>query len=225
MIFWLSCIGKESILETGANLTEEDTEVGFVLDFPLLERELFRQRIGVDHDREAQEGTLGALQCLDYLGRAFPHCYDQHDGSDFILIGGFTTMDEGSAHIIAAAPGTVVRVVDGNYDRCHGSLDGATVSCDGYPMIANSVIIEHEQGYRTLYWHMMNGSVAVSQGQEVLQGDILGKVGSSGYSSMPHLHFELQDEQENVIDPYGGPYSQEQSYWCAQEEPIPQFCE
>ena len=223
MIFFLSCF--EYIDDSDTQQRDIDVQSSsFLLDFPLLERSLFRQRVGVDHDRIEQEGTLGALQCVDYLGRAFPHCYDQHDGSDFILVGGFSTMDDGSAHVVAAADGKVIMAVDGHYDRCHGTLDGASVSCDGHPMIANAVIIEHNRGYRTLYWHLMKDSVQVMEGQEVLRGDILGKVGSSGYSSMPHLHFELQNENEDVIDPYSGPYSQEQSYWCTQEEPIPDYC-
>ena len=134
-------------------------------------------------------------------------------------------MDEGSPAVIAAADGIVVLARDGNYDRCHGDASSLDVSCDGHPMIANAVILEHEEGYRTLYWHLMKDSVSVEEGQRVLRGTILGKVGSSGNSSMPHLHFELQTLTEEVIDPYAGPHSQEQSYWCDQDEPIPRYCE
>lgn len=225
MIFLVACTLSHK--DTFVEKVEDSgvTELPFLLDFPLLEREKFQQRVGVDHDREEQEGILGRLECTDYQGRAFPHCYDQHEGSDFILSGGFSAMDSGSAHIIAAASGEVTLAQDGNYDRCHGSIESADVTCDGHPIRANAVIIAHPEGFQTLYWHMMKDSVVVSVGDYVERGDVLGKVGSSGYSSMPHLHFELQDTQENIIDPYAGEYSQEESYWCDQDDPLPRPCD
>jgi murein DD-endopeptidase MepM/ murein hydrolase activator NlpD len=86
-------------------------------------------------------------------------------------------------------------------------------------MNGNYVILEHEGGYRTLYWHMKTDSVAVSVGDEVFCGDPLGLVGSSGYSSAPHLHFELQDASEATIDPYAGAYSQVETWWVDQGDP------
>ncbi|MDP7112514.1 MAG: hypothetical protein QGH45_11145, partial [Myxococcota bacterium] len=48
--------------------------------------------VGFDHDPEDHDGAYQVL-CTDYDGRAFPHCYDGHDGSDFMLDGGFDAMD------------------------------------------------------------------------------------------------------------------------------------
>lgn len=205
------------------------------LALPLVERELFETVVGVDHDPVEQDGgVLGRATCLDYLGRAFPHCYDQHDGSDYILKGGFSQMDAGSATVVAAAPGVVLAVEDGHYDRCHGDLSTGDVDCDGHDMVANSVTLQHTgtdgTAWRSLYWHLMKDSVLVQVGQEVAAGQALGKVGSSGYSSMPHLHFELQQEgtgeEPLVVDPYAGPYSQDESGWCAQgdEDELPGAC-
>ncbi len=182
--------------------------------------------IGVDHDPEVHEGIYRAY-CTDYMGRSFPHCYDEHDGSDVMLDGGFPAMDAGSEEIIAAAPGTVVDTDDGHYDRCHADLGAQEVDCDGYPMLANYVILEHEGGYRTLYWHMKTDSVAVHVDQVVEAGELLGLVGSSGHSSAPHLHFELQDPAGDAIDPYAGEYSQDETWWCEQGDPdeLPGGCE
>ena len=184
--------------------------------FPLLDPALFSQKIGVDHDPEMHEGAE-ELICTDFMERHFPWCYDSHDGSDFLLEGGFEAMDAGSTPILAAASGTVVETADGNYDRCHATAQG--VVCDGNPMVGNHVILEHEGGWRTMYWHMKSGSVAVEVGQTVVCGDTLGLVGSSGNSSMPHLHFELQDSEGRVIDPYAGPASQPETWWVDQGEP------
>ena len=71
---------------------------------------------------------------------------------------------------------------------------------------------------------MKKHSVAVALGDTVEQGDLLGFVGSSGFSTMPHLHFEVETPLGDVVDPYAGPYSQEETYWCDQQDPLPGFC-
>src|SRR5688572_16798215 len=91
--------------------------------FPVADPGAISDLIGVDHDPVDHEGGLaGDATCTDYLGRTFPHCYDQHDGSDFILDGGFAAMDAGSAVVVAAWGGVVVDAEDGHYDRCHADL-------------------------------------------------------------------------------------------------------
>lgn len=214
---------------------EPAPQAPLLLSFPLPERERYDTVLGVDHDPvEQEDSVLGRATCTDYLGRSFPHCYDQHEGSDYILTGGFDAMDSGSSPILAAADGLVVSTEDGHYDRCHSDLAKGDVSCDGYEMIANHVILEHtgDDGstWRTMYWHMKSGSVAVAVGDQVAEGTLLGLVGSSGYSSMPHLHLELHQvlgaEEEAVVDPYAGPYSQSLSYWCDQggKDSLPESC-
>ena len=206
---------------------DDDAGPAMLLTMPLAEPDLFSEPVmGFDHDPEDHEGAYQVL-CSDYVGRPFPHCYDGHDGSDFLLEGGFDAMDAGSTAIIAAADGTVVRTEDGHYDHCHGDITTLEVSCDGHEMIGNSVTLEHDGGWQTLYWHMMTDTVAVEVGDDVLMGDVLGIVGSSGMSSQPHLHFELQAPDGNSVDPYSGEYSQEISYWCEQgdEDGFPGGCD
>jgi hypothetical protein len=106
--------------------------------------------------------------------------------------------------------GWVTTVVDGNYDRCHTDL--GAITCDGHPVEPNYIVIEHPDGIRSEYIHLMKDSIVVEEGQEVQCGDLLGRVGSSGYSSMPHLHFEVELDGE-WIDPYAGPFSQAESLW------------
>lgn len=170
---------------------------------------------GVDHDPAVHTG-IARYMCRDYQDRGFPWCYDEHDGSDFMLDGGFDTMDNGSARIVAAAGGVVTAVEDGHYDRCHTDLAIADVSCDGRPMRANSVTLRHADGWSTRYLHMKSGSVVPSVGDRVLCGAVLGLVGSSGYSSAPHLHFEVADAGGTVWDPFAGAFSQPESLWQAQ---------
>ncbi len=182
--------------------------------FPLPERARFvAPTVHVDHDPVVQPDTaLGRTQCTNYQGEMFPHCYDGHDGSDYPLDGGFSAMDAGSTPIVAALAGTVIAVDDGNYDRCHMDLSIGDVSCDGHPMRGNYVKLDHGEGVESWYWHMKSGSVAVTVGEAVACGQVLGLVGSSGYSSTPHLHFEVQVNGE-VVDPYAGPHSQPETWW------------
>lgn len=193
---------------------------------PLTEPHLFYQTTGFDHDPTVQETVIGRALCEDYIGRAFPYCYDEHDGSDYLLEGSFSTMDAGSTEIIAAADGTVELVHDGEYDRCHASADG-NIDCDGHEEKANSVILVHDYGMRTWYWHMKTDSVAVNEGDEVRRGDVLGLVGSSGTSSFPHLHFEVVDPNGISVDPYVDPDGPEESWWCDQGpiEGLPGTCD
>jgi murein DD-endopeptidase MepM/ murein hydrolase activator NlpD len=52
------------------------------------------------------------------------------------------------------------------------------------------VILRHKKGYETYYGHL--SSIAVKSGQKVTAGALLGRVGSSGYSTGPHLHYEVR---------------------------------
>ena len=64
------------------------------------------------------------------------------------------------------------------------------------------VIISHGNGVQTVYAHC--SQLLSSVGQSVAQGQVIGKVGSTGYSTGPHLHFEirvngvLQDPQNYI---------------------------
>jgi len=65
---------------------------------------------------------------------------------------------------------------------------------DGFRAVAgNYVILKKIDGLYAALVHLQCGSVAVSKGQHVKKGEVLGKVGHSGNSTAPHLHFQLMD--------------------------------
>ena len=91
----------------------------------------------------------------------------------------------------------------------HGAVDFSGSGIYGKPVLAvadgivvttqsltssygNYIIIAHYNGLYTLYAHGVAGSIAVSSGQKVSQGQQIMKVGSTGNSTGPHLHFEVR---------------------------------
>jgi murein DD-endopeptidase MepM/ murein hydrolase activator NlpD len=62
----------------------------------------------------------------------------------------------------------------------------------------NLVIVQHEDGFETRYAHL--SAVTVQKGDRVTAGQEVGKVGSTGYSKGPHLHFELRRDGKH-LDP------------------------
>ncbi|MFC2289355.1 peptidoglycan DD-metalloendopeptidase family protein [Treponema lecithinolyticum] len=74
-----------------------------------------------------------------------------------------------------------------------------TVAAAGYSNVyGNYVIINHGNGYQTLYAHMV--SSAVKRAQHIGQGGVIGYVGSTGYSTGAHLHFSVYKDGK-LINP------------------------
>lgn len=131
-----------------------------------------------------------------------------HGGTDFYLWPyPWLMMDSDDIQIIAAAPGVIVEKIDGNFDR-----DCAIQGTSGF----NAVFVRQDDGLTAWYLHMKNGSLTTQGvGDRVAAGDFLGLVGSSGPSSLPHLHFELRDGADAVVDPYHGACNAAPDRWIA----------
>ncbi|WP_454975970.1 M23 family metallopeptidase [Capnocytophaga bilenii] len=80
--------------------------------------------------------------------------------------------------VYAAGDGVVIRADDGS---------------SGY---GNHIRIDHGYGYVTLYGHL--SAYNVRAGQKVKRGDLIGKVGSTGRSEAPHLHYEVMKNGEHI---------------------------
>lgn len=131
--------------------------------------------------------------------------YDGHAGTD-ITLANFAVMDSGVA-VLAAAGGTVVAAHDGEFDRQKSWTASA---------VPNYVVIRHPDGLESIYLHLKKNSVAVSVGQQVRQSDVLGHVGSSGFSDIPHLHFEVRAADGTLVDPWVGECGAAASRWSQQ---------
>ncbi|GAA0095698.1 murein hydrolase activator EnvC family protein [Clostridium perfringens] len=74
--------------------------------------------------------------------------------------------------------------------------DGVVTAAEYHPAYGNMVIIDHGGGFSTLYAHA--SQLKVSVGQKVKQGQVVSLVGSTGYSTGPHAHFEIRINGQHV---------------------------
>ena len=87
---------------------------------------------------------------------------------------------------IGADYGDAIRAADG----------GVVIHSDWMGGYGNAVIIDHGNGISTLYAH--NSQLLVSEGQTVAKGQTVARCGSTGYSTGPHLHFEVRQNGSPV---------------------------
>ncbi|MEP5341249.1 MAG: M23 family metallopeptidase [Algibacter sp.] len=121
-------------------------------------------------------------------------------------VGGSTHAGNGSSNedyycfgkpLNAPGNGTVISVLNTIEDNIPGKFNRDTPE-------GNYVVIDHQNGEFSMLAHFKKGSIIVSVGDEVVKGQELGKVGNSGNSSEPHLHYQLQTEA-NPMDGVGLP--------------------
>ena len=93
-------------------------------------------------------------------------------------------------NVYAVSNGIVVSVKDGMPDQ---SPVGTITSLNMFNGDGNSVVIYFRDGY-CIYAHFKPNSIVVQLGQTINKGDLIGKVGNSGNSGAPHLHFGLHTD-------------------------------
>ena len=79
----------------------------------------------------------------------------------------------------------------------YSALDGICIKVK-YSNVSygNHIVIEHEDGYNTLYAHL--SSIEVEEGQSVKAGELIGHMGSTGNSTGNHLHFEVHKDGDRL---------------------------
>ena len=115
--------------------------------------------------------TRGAYRVSSHYGyrSASISGWSYHGGIDIVLGSGSSA----GIPVVASASGTVV------------------VANSGWRGYGHTVVIDHGNGIKTRYAHMYPGSITVRVGQKVYQGQQIGRIGSTGNSTGPHLHFEV----------------------------------
>ena len=147
-----------------------DTAFGVLRDIlGLIEQQLASVRDGVDRRQALASATPSIWPIAGWISSGFGTRRDPFTGQqDF-------------------HPGLDI---SGTYgQQVHAPADG-TVSSAGYNgSYGNQIIIDHGFGLTTRYGHL--SKIAVSVGEHVRRGQIIGDVGSTGRSTSPHLHYEV----------------------------------
>jgi len=149
-----------------------------------LQNNFLKTFLSVARDKETMMAAIPAVcpiyvSDLDRVGSGFGMRKDPID----------STMKMHKGIDIAAPTGTKV------YAAGSGKVLKITSSDDGY---GNCIVIEHGYGFVTRYAHL--SGFKIKEGDEVKKGDLIGLVGSTGRSTGPHLHYEIEKDGER-IDP------------------------
>ena len=203
---------SESIAELEANgLLAPPTESPMLISFqPCVVPAPGSEYFNVDAiSNYVDQNTGSAL--LDY--ECGSRTYNGHLGTDlYTWPFSWYVMDNDLAHVVAGAAGTIIYKHDGEYDR----------QCSwGSGLMWNAIYIQHADGSIAWYGHLKNGSLtSKGVGDVIAAGEYLGVVGSSGYSTGPHLHLEIYDASGSLVDPYAGSCNSlnASSWWASQED-------
>lgn len=179
--------GYRSVVQAGVDGSERVTKTQIFIDGELQDTEYSYETLREPVDEIVTVGTrtsyggvyIGSASSSGFLWPA-PSCHSVsspygwrssgwHNGIDLVKSGGGAL----GTPVIASKSGRVEVVQRSN---------------SGY---GNMVLIRHDNGYKTRYAHMISGSITVSVGDYVEAGQTIGKVGSTGNSTGPHLHFEV----------------------------------
>ncbi len=120
-----------------------------------------------------------------------------HKGIDLVAS---SEAGKGGDYILAFADGKVTSYVN--------NFSGTTTDMHNTASMGNYVIIDHGNGFKTRYMHMLKGSVKVRTGDVVKKGQVIGYMGNTGNSFGRHLHFDISYNTKE----YGGHLSNSRYY-------------
>lgn len=134
-----------------------------------------------------------------------PRTYDGHEGTDFGLKD--RKLMTSGVSVLAAAPGKVLRVRDAMPDAqpTQQQIDRYLSENKG---CGNGVLVDHGDGWQSIYCHLKSGSIVVKPDDAVSAGQKLAEIGQSGAAEFPHVHFGLF-HNNRTVDPFSGAYADE----------------
>lgn len=188
----LAGLDNEKRYRSLASLSDAELVTRITRNMDLLDRQLYAQSLSFDElrssagkekDKLAHIPSILPIAMADYtMSSGYGYRRDPvygsskfHEGLDF-----------------AADTGTPV----------FATADGRVEVADRKSGYGNCIDIAHGYNYLTRYAHL--SEILVKEGQEVHRGEIIGKVGSTGKSIGPHLHYEVRfkDEPQNPVNYY-----------------------
>lgn len=102
--------------------------------------------------------------------------------------------------VLAAADGTIFDLKPGTPGTCFCKALGRTIA---EKCLGNHVVMTHANGFTTTYAHLTSFSTNIAKGKIVTRGTSLGVMGSTGCSTAPHIHFQVNNLAGLLVDPFG----------------------
>jgi hypothetical protein len=142
---------------------------------------------------DAHRSTLLPLNGAPRPAQRFAIDFLQLDSEGRVFVGDGTVLSNWhfyGADVLAAGAGKVTEVVNDLPNQVPGQFP-VGIPLEQAP--GNHVIIDMGHGEFAMYAHMIPGSIVVEEGQFVRAGEKLGRLGNSGNTIVPHLHFQVMD--------------------------------
>jgi murein DD-endopeptidase MepM/ murein hydrolase activator NlpD len=158
-------------------------------------------------DIDTNIGRGGPSDTFDVVEKNAEHLEDRLRSMDFELdnqrlvmsttpkglpVNGYMTDQFGMRRFAGSTefhPGLDIAVPSGT--NVAATADGLVIYADWRNGYGNAVVIDHGHGLTTRYGHM--SAIEVKPGQQVHRGDVIGRAGSTGRSTGPHVHYEVRE--------------------------------
>jgi Peptidase family M23 len=194
--------GHQELSESGGATTVDKRSVALI--GPPLHGERY---IAADSCCDAIRHTRAALPVNGrvWVAQRYAVDWEQMDTSGHIYTGPREKLESYAIFgqpVLAVANAVVVSVIDGQPEQTPGSYPTniALDAADG-----NFIILDLGEKRYALYAHLQPGSIKVHRGDRVRLGQVLGLVGDTGNSIVPHLHFQVTDGPSSLSS-NGFPY-------------------
>ena len=181
-------VGRQEFSENGGKTTVDKQPVPII--GPPLRGERY---ISADSCCDAVRHTRAAMPINGrvWVAQRYAVDWEQTDASGRIYVGPREKLESYAIFgqpALAVADSVVVSVIDGEPEQTPGKYptDIALDKADG-----NSVILDLGNRRYAMYAHMQPGSIKVHRGEKVHLGQVIGLVGNTGNSIVPHLHFQV----------------------------------
>lgn len=157
-------------------------------------------------------GTWWAIQAADWSDHHKQEVFSQTYALDFVKLGPDNRIFQGNGlaledhyswdqPVYATAGGKVAYVCYDMPDMNPGAVpDPRMFRDDPRRLLGNAVAISHANGEFSYFGHLQQAGIQVNEGQIIRRGAYIGRVGSSGQSPGPHLHYHLMEGPNLFID-------------------------
>ena len=147
------------------------------------------------NNQSGHRRALGLYDDIPRFAQRYAIDWVKVDGRNQWFSGDATINENYYAHgqnVYAVQDGIISKVVNGYPDNTPGDLGDSSA-----PLAGNYLLLTMDNGESALYGHLLVDSILVLEGSRVSKGELLARIGNSGNSSAPHLHFHVAE----VIDP------------------------